>query len=211
MKPPTSMTRFLGKPRVAAAVYVGCALAVLGWFGGEVPWWLGLAALCFIGTVRKAGQDLRRYNQWAGAWDAIGSAPRLAPPKPIARRRKASSPWTGVIVAALLLVIIPMVGRAPGADDTLRTGLTLLWLGMAGYLLRKLAVHVRRASFQKAAGTMSASESKTSASADVVEWVLPRASSCPSRADAMHRLPEYSGRLIAGEGKDLGFGTASGK
>jgi len=32
---------------------------------------------------------------------------------------------------------------------------------------------------------------------DVVEWVLPRASSSPSRADAMRRLPEYSARLIA--------------
>jgi hypothetical protein len=111
------------------------------------------------------------------------------------RKRKASSPWTGVIVAALSLVIIPIFMRAPGADEALRNGLTLLWLGMAGHLVWKLAT-LRRA-LPRAAGTVSAGANKSNGTAaDVVEWVLPRALSCPSRADAMRRLPEYSARVI---------------
>lgn len=200
MNPPTSMTRFLGKPRVSAALYVVCAVCVLGWFGGEVPWWLGLIALCNVGTVRKAVKDVRRYNQWSGAWAAMGNAPPIARsaarPKPAMRNRKASSPWAGVMVAALSLVIIPMLMRGARADDALCTWLTLLWLAMAVYLVWKLA-HVRRAHVQIVAGSAGAGRSKNSAAADVVEWVLPRASSSPSRADAMRRLPEYSARLMA--------------
>jgi hypothetical protein len=199
MNPPTSMTRLLGKPRIAAVLYVGVALAVLGWAGGEIPWWLGLASLCFVGTVRKAGQDVRRYNQWRTAWAAMGPAsatPRPATPKRPLRKRKASSPWASVIVAALSLVVIPVLIAAPGADETLRHALTLLWLGMALYLPVKLAINVRRARIHKGAGTVSAGGSKTSAAADVVEWMLPQASSSPSRADAMRCLPEYSARLM---------------
>lgn len=94
------------------------------------------------------------------------------------------------------LVVIPVLIAAPGADEPLRHALTLLWLGMALYLLVKLAINVRRAHVHRGAGTVSAGGSKTSAPADVVEWVLPRASSSPSRADAMRCLPEYSARLI---------------
>jgi len=196
------MTRFLGKPRIAAVLYVGVALAVLGWVGGEIPWWLGLASLCFVGTVRKAVQDVRRYNQWCTAWQAMGPAsatPRPATPKRPLRKRKASSPWASAIVAALSLVVIPVLIAAPGADETLRHALTLLWLGMALYLLVKLAINVRRARVQRGAGTVSDGGSKTSASADVVEWMLPPASSSPSRADTMRRLPEYSARVMAAE------------
>jgi hypothetical protein len=198
MNPPTSMTRFLGKPRVAAALYVGCALAVLGWFGGATPWWLGLAALFFLGTVRKAGQDVRRYDQWRGAWDAMGSTHRPVTPAPVLRKRKASSSRRGVVIAALSLVIIPFVGRAPGADEAMRNGLALLWLGMAAYLLYKLATGFRSAPVQRGgAVTVSAGGRKSSAAADVVEWTLPRASSCLSRADASRRVPDYCAQLIA--------------
>jgi hypothetical protein len=192
------MTRFLGTPRVATALYFGCAVAVLGWLGGEVPWWLGLAALCFVGTVRKAVQDVRRYNQWWTAWQAMGSG-SVAAPRPIARRRKASSPWVNVTVALLSLVIIPMLIAAPGADEDLRNLLTLLWLGVAAYLVYKLAARMRRTRIQKGAGTVSAGTSKNSASADVVEWVLPRASSSPSSADAMRRVPDHCRRLMASQ------------
>ena len=202
MNPPASMTRFLGTPRVSAALYVGCSVTVLGWFGGAVPWWLGLMALCFLGTVRKAVNDVRRYDQWSAAWQAMG-APG-APQRPAAKasfrmRQKDAPPWVGVTIAAVSLVVIPLCMATPGADEPLLKALTLLWFGMAVYLVWKLAARMRRA-LVRPAGTMSAGASKTNATAaDVVEWALPRASSSPSRADAIRRLPEYSARLIAAE------------
>jgi hypothetical protein len=198
MNQPTPMTRFVGKPRVAAVLYVGLGLAVLGWAEGAVPWWLGVAALCTAGSVRKAVQDVRSYKQWWTAWAAMGAAgapPRPATSKLDARGRKASSSWAGVIVAAVALVMIPVWMAAPGASEALRQGLTAVWCCTAVYLLWKLAARLRRARFT-AAGTASAGERKNSAAADVVEWALPGASSSPSRADAMRNLPEYSARLI---------------
>jgi hypothetical protein len=80
----------------------------------------------------------------------------------------------------------------------LRNGLTLLWLGTAGYLAWKLAVNARRAPLQRGAGKVSAGASKSNrTAADVVEWVLPPASSSPSRADAVRQLPDYCTRLMA--------------
>ena len=210
MNRPTRMTRLLGQPRVAAALYVGCVVAVLGWFGGAVPWWLGLMALCFVGTVRKAVNDVRRYKQWSAAWAAMGSAPAPSPRPATAKqhlRGKTSSRWTGAIAAALLLFIIPVVIATPGASEAARNGLTLLWLATAVYLLCKLVINVRPARAQKRAGTVSAGASKTDAAADVVEWALPPASSSPSRADAMRRLPEYCARLLAAEQRRPGCGN----
>lgn len=198
MNQPTPMTRFIGKPRVAAVLYVGLGLAVLGWAEGAVPWWLGVAALCTAGSVRKAVKDVRSYKQWWTAWGAMGAAtapPRPATSKPDARGHNASSSWARVIVAAVSLVMIPVWMAAPGASEALRQGLTALWCCTAVYLLWKLATRLGRAFF-RAAGTASAGERKTSAPAEVVEWALPRASSSPSRAEAMQNLPEYSARLI---------------
>lgn len=199
MNHPASMMRLLGTERVSAALYVGWAVAVLGWFSGAVPWWLGLMALCFVGTVRKAVKDVRRYDQWAAQWQAMGGgvarSPRPARAKPV--RGKASSRWTGAIAAALLLFIIPVIIATPGASEAARSALTLLWLATAVYLLCKLVIKARPARAQNRAGTVRAGASKNNATAaDVVEWVLPRASSSPSRADAARRLPGYSARLL---------------
>ena len=95
------------------------------------------------------------------------------------------------------LVLIPVVIAAPGTDEALRQALTLMWCGMALYLGWKLVARLRR-SIVRSAGTVRAGRSKDN-SPDAVEWVLPRASSSPSRANAVRRLPEYSARLIDAE------------
>ena len=54
MNRPTLMTRFIGRRLVAAVLLCRVARFVAdGWYGA-VPWWLGLAALCFAGAVRKS-------------------------------------------------------------------------------------------------------------------------------------------------------------
>jgi hypothetical protein len=199
MNPPTSMTRLVGTPRTANVLYVGAGLLVFGWFGGAVPWWLGIVALCSVGTVRKAVLDVRRYDAWAADWQAMGrqgmASPR-PPAKPSFRMRNQNvPPWVSITIASLSLVVFPVLIAAPGADETIRHTLTLMWLGMALYLLWKLAARLRRA-FVKAAGTTRAGDRKNGAATDVVAWVLPRASSSPSRADATRRLPEFSARVM---------------
>ena len=197
MNQPTWVTRFVGAPRIAAVLYVGLGLLLLGWAGGEVSWWLGVAALCGVGKVRKAVRDVRNYNQWWTAWQSMGAA--IAPPQPATLkpplRKRAASSWAGVIVAAVSFVVIPFFAAVPGVSEALREGLTALWCFMVLYLVYKLAVTIVRGLRRKSGITGSKAKAQRGAE-DVVEWVLPRASSSPSRADAMRNLPDYSARLI---------------
>ena len=173
---------------------------LLGWWQGAVPWWLGLAALCFAGAVRTSVKEVRRYNQWWAGWQAMGNpAPRGATPKPSVPKRKASSGWAGVVVAFVSVVVIPFFSAAPGTDEALRNGLGLLWLGMALYLVCKLVAKLYRTALRRSR-SVSVGAANAGAIAgeavDVVQWALPPASSSPSRADAVRNLPEYSARLI---------------
>ncbi|HEV8039085.1 MAG TPA: hypothetical protein VGP62_09495 [Bryobacteraceae bacterium] len=199
MNQPTLMTRFIGTPLVAVVAYVGVGLLLLGWWQGAVPWWLGLAALCFAGAVRTAARELRAYNRWLAAWQTMGM-PRAAAheplAKPVSRSRKASSSWAGVVVAVLLLVVIPVLMASPGANEALRNGLGLFWLAMALYLVCKLAAKLYRAVARRSPSVSAGA--KGGEASDVVQWALPCASSSPSRADAVRNLPEYSARLISG-------------
>jgi hypothetical protein len=181
------------------ALYVVSIVVVAGWVGHAVPWWIGLIALYCVTSVRKAVKDMRHYNQWWASWHGMGSMPELVMPKPTVRKRKGSSPWTGAIAAALLLVIIPMA--AAGADDGLLNFLALLWLGVAAYLVCRVAANLRRARTSvavKAAPAQSKNSAVLVAVADVVQWMLPAASSSPSRSDAMRQLPDYCARLLTG-------------
>jgi hypothetical protein len=209
MNPPFSITRFIGTPRNAKALYLSAGLVIFGWVGGALPWWLAVVALCFVSAVRKAEREVNRYDAWAAEWQAMGQKrlcgcghpectdgpafTRAATPKARIRRRKASSPWRGVIVAALSLLVIPVFIAAPGTGNGTGKTLTLLWLVVALYLVFKL---VRRRRVSKGAGIVNAGASKNSAAVDVVEWALPPASSSPSRSDAMRSLPDYCARLI---------------
>jgi len=215
MNPPTSTTRFIGTPRNAKVLYLGAGLVVFAWLGGAVPWWLALMALCCVGTVRKAVHDVRRYDQWARAWEGMGGRPLGRParcgcghpectdgpaiggaatPKAHRRGRKASSRWHSVIAAALLLFpIIPYFAES-GASEALRNALALLWLATAVYLVCKVILNLRprRNASVKASPAMPGKAK----SADGVEWLLPPASSSPSRAEAEGNLPDYCAALV---------------
>jgi len=198
MNRPSLTVRLAGSPRIACALFFGYAAVVAGWYEGRVSWWIGVAAIAAAGRTLSAVKRVRLYKTWLADWQGMGAAGVASPQpasKPHTRGRKASSPWVGVIVAAVSLVMIPVVIAASGANESLRQALTLLWFGTAVYLLWKLAAKLWRTLF-RAAGTASAGERKNGAPTDVVEWALPRASSSPSRADAMRNLPEYSARLI---------------
>jgi hypothetical protein len=199
------MTRFVGTPRVAAVLYVGLGLLVLGWAGGEVSWWMAIAALYGAGTVRKAVRDVRNYNQWWSAWQAMGAGgapPQEATLKPPLRKGRASS-WTRVLLAAVSFVVIPFFIAVPGASEALREGLTVVWCFMVLYLVCKLTVTIVRGLRRKRGVTGTGLKEKTQSGAgEVVEWVLPRALSSPSRADAIQNLPEYSARLIERPGME---------
>jgi hypothetical protein len=190
MKPPTAVTKFVGQPRVAAVLYVTCGLLALGWAGGHIAGWLALAALCFAVSVQKAVQDLRRYNEWQADWSAMGNRPAVA-----VEKRKAVSPWRSVLTAALYLIIIPLFIAVPQATEPVRDTLAFLWLGIAGYLLWKVAAICSRQT-TKSVNRAREEANGASTASGVVECVLPLPLSPPSRIDALRGLPGYCARLI---------------
>src|SRR5580700_4573282 len=106
MNPPTSMTRFLGTPRVATALYLGILAAIVGSIAGQVPWWLALGALFFVPTVRKAGQNVRRYDQWFAAWQDMGNVRGEVTPKRSVLKRGVLPQWVNVTLTILSLAVI---------------------------------------------------------------------------------------------------------
>jgi hypothetical protein len=204
MTQPTPMTRCIGARPVAAVLYLGSGLLVLGWARGEVSWWLAIAALCFAGTVRRAVRDVRSYNRWWTAWQEMGAASAAsassqpATPKPDVRTRKATSAWARVIVATGAALMLPFFVAAAGDSDALRECLTVLWSCVVLYLVYKVAAAMMGA-FRRKSGITGSIAKTHGGRVDLVQWVLPRASSSPSRADAMRALPEYSARLMIAE------------
>lgn len=196
MNPPTSVTKVLGKPRVATFLYVACGFAALGWVGGHLPGWLALTTLFFARIARKAAQDLRRYNEWRAEWSAMGNKSAAA-----VEKCKTVSPWRSVLNTAICLIIIPAFLAIPQTTEPVRDTLTLLWVGMAGYLLWKVAaICSRPASLaSKAANRAGEAASRANTQSGVVECVLPLPSSSPTRIDASRRLPAYCARLIASQ------------
>ena len=141
-------------------------------------------------TLSAFGQ-VRRYKVWRAEWEAMG-APLHAPPKPAAMPKRR---WKLVAFALLLLFVIPLLMSDGGLDDGLATALTCLWLVDSLYLACKLLATIRRG-FSRASVRFTAPP-QAKAEATPVVWLLDRASSSPSCADAVRNLPEYSARLLS--------------
>lgn len=196
MRQPDALVRFAGRPRVCVGLFLLYGLIVLSWFGGGVSWWVGVAAIGAALRTWNAYRELQRYNAWAAEWQAMGSdddTPSPAPQRQQATPKPGGGKWL-TIAAALLVGAIPMMWPpGPGQPQALKW----LWVAACLFLLWKLARKFRR----KGGGSAKVAARKPASVAPVkdaaVAWLLPRASSSPSRMDAMRMLPEYSARLIA--------------
>ena len=192
MNRPSVMVRLAGAPRIAVLLWIGCAVVVAGWYEAHAPWWQALIAVAIAKRTLSAMGQLRRYKQWAAEWNAMGAPDDR--PAPV-RQAQRAAPHTGVGsrvlvgVAALIAVCLPFSGA--GSSD----GVICLWLAACLFLGWKVVGAVRR----KGGGSGKVMSQRGKAEADgddMVGWLLPRATSSPSRMDAMRNLPEYSARLI---------------
>jgi hypothetical protein len=185
MNRPGVSVRLAGSPLGALLLFMLYAAVVLGWYQDDVAWWLALGAVAAAFRTLGAVGKLRRYNAWLAQWQAMG-AESEAPPRRKKRR--------GLMVAAgaaFLTVAIPL-SMSPGTKPS--DGLTALWCVACLTLLYSLAWMLRRA--VKRSSSRAAAKRREEAEAAPVAWLLPCASSSPSRAEAQGNLPEYCARLI---------------
>lgn len=185
MSRPPLLVRVAGSPLPAFLLLAGYAAIVAGWYEGQVAWWLGLmAAAASLRTLSAVGR-MRRYKAWLAEWNAMGAKEQ---PRPTVRR--ANPRWVFITGAVLLAIAIPACLPSLQGNDAGRGTAVMLWLTACVYLgvvmLRGIAR--RRANRRKA--------EPDAVAAPVVKWMLSRASSSPSRAEAARQLPAYASRLL---------------
>ena len=183
MNRPEPRIRFIGSPAGAGLAFAGSGLIVVGCARGALPWWLIFVAVAIAAQTKAAIAEVRRYEAWRKEWQAMGAS--TAPPRAV---KKHGRRWVPVTVAALLLVAIP--AYLPRLQDYGGpvTVFECVWGAVALYLGFRIRQAVTRRTKNGGSGKAEA--------APVVAWLLGRASSSPSRADAMRELPEYSARLM---------------
>jgi hypothetical protein len=195
MTPPSSLARLSALPPVTLALFLGYGAVMFGWYEGHIAWWLALgAAGAAMRTLSAVGQ-VRRYKAWAAQWQAMGAP--LHAPRP---QKKKTGGWMRITVAALLLGAIPAYlpqiksNAAIPNSEAVATALMVLWLVTGLYLLWKSVAGVCRVINRSSA--RSKARRQAEAEAAPVAWLLPCASSSPSREEAQRNLPDYAARLI---------------
>jgi hypothetical protein len=203
MKRPSALTRLLGVPLVALLLLLGCGVAVVACLQGGAPRWLGFIALLTALQSLSALGQVRRYKAWAAKWRAMGepvNAPPHIAPKDAGGgtgRKPPSSPKRRhgrlrIVVAALLALAIPAFVGDGG--DAVSSALTCLWLLACLYLAFRLLRRILRRGRKHREQAAVASKGETAM--PFVTWVMDRASSSPSRAEAQRNVPDYCARLL---------------
>jgi hypothetical protein len=181
MSRPPLLVRVAGSPLPAFLLFVGYALVVAGWYDGEVAWWLALGSVgAAMRTVAAIGR-VRRYKAWLAEWNAMGEMEHLRPKKKRSWRRRIF-----ITGAVLLLLAIPACLQHLQGNQALQLLCVVGCICLVAVVLRSIK---RRIAKRRKA-------EPEDVSIPVVEWMLGRASSSPSRAEAARKLPEYCARLL---------------
>lgn len=185
MSRPPLLVRMAGSPLPAFLLFMAYAAIVAGWYQGEAPWWLALAAVgASLRTLAAIGR-LRRYKAWLAEWNAMGAAEQ---PRP--KEKRSGQRRLFIAVAALLLLAIPAAFPHLQGNAASGSALRLIWALACIYLAVPLLRSVKRRMAKRRKAEPEAVD------APVVEWTLGRASSSPSRFEAARKLPEYCTRLL---------------
>jgi uncharacterized membrane protein len=184
----------LGRRGSSAFFALLAAVAVTGWFGGAIPWWLALFMVLMVGTVRKAERKVRAYDAWLAEWNAMGGY-EVTP----GRKRKRTRTWQWVVCAMLLALGLPQIHLVRGSG--FEAMVNWLWLAACLYLLSMMVWTVLRVRMRRHKVKVEVAKAKAEAEAKdaPVSLLLPPASFSPSRAMAERALPDYCLRLMQPE------------
>jgi len=203
MNPPSMLTRLMAGRFTSIVLLLACGAIGIGCLAGEASWWLGLFALFMALQTLSAIGQVRRYKEWAAKWQAMAEpvgAQRPAPANDRGTGQNAPSavkePRHGrlrIVVAVLLVLAIPVY--VADGTDMVSSGLRCLWFAACLYL----AVRLLRRIFRRGAKSQEqrAVVGRQKVESPFVAWVMNRASSSPSRAEAVRALPDYCARLLS--------------
>jgi hypothetical protein len=210
MTQPHIIIRFIGSPLVTLVLLSGSGFFIYGWWTGHTVWWVALFAVGIIYRTLQAFNRMRNYNAWVAERRALRAEVDGVPlpkNKPTTRAR--------VLIAVVLVVAISVYLGQPHPDaannQPLTTTLGFILAAASLYLAWKFIAFFGRKAYGLVTGRKGrqaiTGETQTDAP---VTWLVGRASSSPSRAQAQKALPEYCARLIAppGDANRLNAGQA---
>jgi hypothetical protein len=144
-----------------------------------------LAAIYIASHTANSVRELRAYNGWARQWQEMAGVTTAAPP-----RRMKKHPALDNAVGIVGVVALPWLA-SPLSDRTERLLLAYLWLAVCLMLLFR--------AFRGGVRFFKARRMRRSKAEDIqiqpVSWLVDRASTSASRAEATRQLPD-SARLI---------------
>jgi hypothetical protein len=186
MNRPSLSVRFAGSPRGALLLFLLYAAIGWGWYEGQVSWWIALGAVGAAVRTLRAVPELRRYEAWQAEWQSMegGGA------RPQAKKRRGRA-WALIITAILLAILIPL---SSSEERSLSPELTALWCAAIFCLVCAFIWGITRRIRNRRSRRTDVPKGRGGDAS--VEWLLGRASSSPSRADAEQNLPEYCARLL---------------
>ena len=174
MRKPSSMTRAIGYPLVAAPIFLLCVATVWSCYSSNVSWIIGVIALFVAQKVINSTREVQRYKAWHKAWDAM-AAPNHGAASSSPKRQDRH------FVAVMAISLITLIVTQGQVQDHLGLAIGTYTVGFALYGL----VRLKR------------KRHKEQAADGVVTWLVPKAAVSPSRADAMRTLPAYSAQVLA--------------
>jgi hypothetical protein len=186
MNRPSIGVRFAGS-RPGALVLLGlCMWGVVAWYQGKASQWLMLAALMAGLWTLKCVARMRGYGAWAGAWEAMGAD---GAPGQVKKRQVLRWCWLLAIGVHVALIIFWPGASAPLAS-AFEDAVVADWFFLGTLALvsaGRLLVRRRRVKAAKHDAKLEAAP---------VAWLLGRASSSPSRAEAARNVPAYCAGLL---------------
>jgi hypothetical protein len=191
--------RFAGSPLGALVVLLACGGVVAGWYQGQLSWWLMFFALLVALRTVKAIAQVRRFKVWRGEWEAM-QEPGAGREVRSAKKRRGVRRWH-VALALAAFVALPLLAPAgPG-----REAFAQLWAADCLFVASVAAVFVARLLLRRGRVKVLDGDAEAARRAEAdrrrpVAWMMGRASSSPSRAEAASNLPGYCAGLLKGVG-----------
>ena len=187
MKRPAGLRWVVGQPVVTLAAMGGGLFCLYLWYREPGLWFVGIAALMFMGWVMKAQSDVAAYKAWKREWDSMAPGG--------ARPRSRDAPGVRALMAMAVFAVLG-AGLYGLRDDPNYPVMLGLLVGVVGLWLLGGLVRLMR----RGGGAPSAKRARPAERQPVAICVRGPLIKVPDLSGAYRSLPEHC-RKVLGAGR----------
>ncbi|ATQ43128.1 hypothetical protein [Caulobacter mirabilis] len=124
MRSPKPVEWLFGNPASALVLTILAATGLIGWFLGQVPFFLAAVGVVAGSYAFRAANRVNAYTAWKREWDAMGGARRASPPVP---RR--------IMLGVAAWCVLAWLAVDSASDPAMQGPVALFWLGSAALVV----------------------------------------------------------------------------